>query len=257
MTKGLGIIKGFVQGNVWALQNGSRVFLPFQDTVQSAEFMYSGELVETTTFSDQGVLGASRACLQSEECGFTMETSDISWNFLQAATLSTAETRTKPVLVTETFTASDVTADPFTEITVSNTIVTTQADLDEYSLPASGVSVAGLDGTQYAATVSGSVVTLDQDVTGTRVTVQYLRPALTTEEVIYLGAGARRQEVGVYGKFFGCPGVLLIVAPRCAVTPGLSFGVSSGSVASASLNLKALRTNGYFAEITRLDCENC
>lgn len=253
----LGLIKGFVQGCVWSGKGTERVFLPFQDTVQSATFTYTGELVESMTFSDQGVLGASQACLQTEACGFTMDTSDISWSMLQAATLSTAETRTKPVLVTETFTASDVTADPFTEITVSNAPVTTAADLEEYGLPAVGVSVAGIDGNQFTATLSGSVVTLDQDVTGQRITVQYLRAALSTEEVIYIGAGARREQVGVYGTFFGCPGNLLIVAPKCAVTPSLDFGVSSGSTATAALNLTALRQNGYFAEITRLDCPDC
>lgn len=253
----IGLIKGFVQGCVWSGSGSERIFLPFQDTVMEATFSYTGELVESMTFSDQGVMGASQACLQSEACGFNMVTEDISWSFLQASTLSTAETRTKPVLVTETFTASDVTADPFTELTLSNTPVTTSADLAESGLPTVGVSVAGIDGNQLAATVSGSTVTLDQDVTGQRITVQYLRAALSTEEVIYLGQGQRREQVGVYGKFFGCPGTLLIVAPKCAVTPSLEFGVSSGSVAQAGLNLQALRQNGYFAEITRLDCENC
>ena len=257
VAKKLGILKGFVQGSVWSGEGNSRILLPFQDTVISAEFSYSGELVETNTFSDQGILGASAACLQKEMCGFTLSSDDISWSLLQAATLSTAATRSKPVMVTETIVASELDTGN-TTFTLEHTPVVAPADLEEAKLPDVGFSVANIDGKQIVPTASGSVLTLDADYTGETITVQYLRAPLTDEEVIYLGQGARRQEVGVYGKFFGCPGSLLIVAPKCAVSPNMSLGVSDGSVASVGLELKVLRQNGYFAEITRLkDCVDC
>jgi len=254
----IGILKGFVQGSVWSGRGNSRVFLPFQDTILEAKFMYSGETVEAKTFSDAGILGTSNSCLQSEEAGFEMSTQDISWSLLQAATLSSAVTRTSPVLVTETFTASTVVGDDSTVTLSATPVVNNAAAEDIYGLPDAGFSVADIDGKQLVATLAGSVVTLDGDLTGTQVTVQYLRAPLAQEEVIYLGAGERRQEVGVYGKFFGCPGSLLIVAPKCAVVPSLDFGVSGGNTATAGLKLQCIRSNGYFAEITRLkDCVNC
>lgn len=252
MASKIGLIKGFVQGAVWSGKAGQRVLLPFQDTVLEAAFTYGGELVEAMTFSDQGVLGTSQSCLQSEECGVTMSTEDLSWSFLQAATLSTAQTRTDPVLVTESFTLSEVDTGNST-FAISDAIDTSSAaTLDLYGLDTDGISVADIDGNQIPATVSGQTITLDADYTGQTVTAQYTRAALSDEEVIYLGSGARRQTVGVYGRFFGCPGTLLIVVPKAAVQPGLEFGVSGGSVASLGLNLKAIRQNGYFAEITRL-----
>lgn len=254
----LGILKGFVQGSVWSGKGNTRVFLPFQDTILEAKFMYSGEIVEAKTFSDAGILGTSNACLQSEEAGFEMSTGDISWSMLQAATLSSAQSRTTPVLVTETFTASTLVAGDST-VTLSATPVIDNAAAEAiYGLPDAGFSVADIDGVQIVGTLAGSVFTLDGDMTGQNITVQYLRAPLAAEEVIYLGSGERRQEVGVYGKFFGCPGSLLIVAPKCAVVPSLDFGVSGGNTATAGLKLQCIRSNGYFAEITRLkDCVGC
>lgn len=251
------IYKGFVQGSIWAGKGAQRVYLPFQDTITEAKFMYSGEVVESQTFSDAGVLGTSQACLQSEEAGFELSTSDISWNILLAATLSDSKIRTKPVLVTETITLSQLTAGD-SSFTTQSVPVLDSATQDEYGLPASGFSVADLTGKQYAGALTGSSVVLDDDYSGERVTIQYLRAPLTGEEVVYLGAGNRRQQVGIYGKFFGCPGSILIVAPTCSVVPKLDFGVSGGNIASAGLTLKCIRQNGYFAEITRLkDCEGC
>lgn len=253
----LGILKGFVNGSVWEGEGNSRILLPFQDTVIQAEFTYTGELVMTETFSDQGILGASAACLQKEACGFTLSSDDLSWSMLQASTLSTAVERAKPVMVTETVVLSQLDVANST-YTLQYTPVVTAPELEEAGLPDVGVSVAGIDGQQLTPTLSGSIVTLDDDYTGDSVTLQYLRAPITGEETIYLGQGARRQNVGVYGKFFGCPGSLLIVAPNCAVNPNLSMGVSDGNIASVGLELMALRTNGYFAEITRLkDCVGC
>ena len=253
----LGILKGYVNGTVWEGKGASRIMLPFQDTVVEAEFTYTGELVMTETFSEQGILGASAACLQKEACGFTLSSDDLSWSLLQAATLSSAAERTAPVMVTETVVLSQVATDVST-YTLQYTPVTTAPELEAAGLPTVGVSVAGIDGEQYTPTIAGSVVTLDDDYTGESVTFQYLRAPLTGEETIYLGQGARRQNVGVYGRFFGCPGSLLIVAPNCAVNPNLAMGVSDGNIASVGLELMALRTNGYFAEITRLkDCVGC
>lgn len=257
----LGILKGFIQGTIWEGAGNDRIMLPFQDTVVEAEFTYTGELVMTETFSDQGILGASAACLQKESCGFTLSSNDLSWSLLQAATLSTAVERDEPVLVTETFTASSVSGEAPNQVstfTLTHVPVTAAADVLAAGLPTSGISAANIDGVQIVATMAASVVTLDDNYTGEAITVQYLRAPLTGEEVIYLGSGSRRQEVGIYGKFFGCPGSLLIVAPKCAVTPNMSLGVSDGSIATVGLELMALRQNGYFAEITRLkDCVNC
>ena len=252
----LGILKGFVNGTIWSGKGASRIMLPFQDTVISAEFNYSGDLVMTETFSEQGILGASAACLQKEACGFTLSSDDLSWSMLQAATLSDSVNRTEPVMVTETVVLSQL--DTNSTHTLEYTPVVTAPELEAAGLPSVGVSVAGIDGEQYTPTIAGSIVTLDDDYTGESVTFQYLRAPLTGEETIYLGQGNRRQNVGVYGKFFGCPGSLLIVAPNCAVNPNLSMGVSDGNIASVGLELMALRTNGYFAEITRLkDCVGC
>jgi hypothetical protein len=253
----LGILKGFVNGTVWAGEGNSRIMLPFQDTVVAAEMSYTGELVMTETFSEQGILGASGACLQKEAVGFTLSSDDLSWSLLQAATLSTAAEREAPVMVTETVTLVDLDDDAST-LTTQYTPVVTAPELVAAGLPSIGVSVAGIDGEQYVVTVAGSLVTFADDFTGKSVTIQYLRAPITGEEVIYLGAGERRQNVGIYGKFFGCPGSILVVAPFCAVTPNLSLGVSSGSIANVGLELMALRRNGYFAEITRLkDCVGC
>ena len=253
----LGILKGFVNGTVWEGEGASRIMLPFQDTVVQAEFTYTGDLVMTETFSEQGILGASAACLQKEACGFTLSSDDLSWSLLQASTLSSAVERTKPVMVTETITLNQLDEGNSTH-TLAYTPVVTAPELAEAGLPTVGLSVAGIDGQQLTPTIAGSIVTLDDDYTGDNVTFQYLRAPLTGEETIYLGSGDRRQNVGVYGKFFGCPGSLLIVAPNCAVNPNLAMGVSDGSIASVGLELMALRTNGYFAEITRLkDCVGC
>jgi hypothetical protein len=253
----IGLLKGFAQGAVWEGQGGSRILLPFQDTVISATMAYTGELAMTETFSDQGILGASQACLQKEAVEFTLESSDLSWSMLLAATLSSSVARTAPVMVSETFTASDVDDDNTVHL-LSAVPVVTAPELVAAGLPGSGVSVADINGSQIVGTLTGSTLTLDDDYTGSAITVHYLRAPLDGEETIYLGSGDRREQVGFYGKFFGCPGSLLVVAPRCAVQPNLSAGVSDGSTASLGLSLKALRTNGYFAEITRLkDCVGC
>lgn len=252
MATKLGIIKGFVQGTVWSGKGNSRLMLPFQDTILEAEFSYTGENVMTETFSDGGVLGASAACLQKEACSVTLATEDISWAMLKAATLSESVTRATPVLVTETLTMTGTTA------TLSYPAVTEATDVTAAGLPTSGVSVADVDGAQLASTVTGATLTVTAAEAGDRLTVQYLREPLAGEETIFLGAGNRIQQVGVYGKFFGCPGSLLVVVPRAVISPNLTFGVSSGSVAKATLELQALRTDGYFAEVTRLkDCVDC
>lgn len=253
----IGLLKGFAEGAVFSGVGNTRILLPFQDTVVAAEISYTGELAIAETFSAQGVLGASQACLQKEEVTVTISSSDLSWSMLQAATLSEAEERTAPVLVSETFTASEVTTGNTTH-TLKHTPVTTVEAVTAAGLPTSGVSVANLDGNQIVGTLGGSVLTLDDDYTGDSLTVQYLRAPLTNEEVIYLGSGERRDQVGFYGRFFGCPGSILVVAPRCAVKPALSMGVSSGNTATVGLELQALRTNGYFLELTRLrDCVGC
>lgn len=257
MAKKIGLLKGFAQGTVWSGDGDSRILLPFQDSVIEAEFTYTGDLVMSETFSDQGILGASAACLQKEACGFNLNSDNLSWSLMQAATLSTAAERTEPVMIIETIQATEVDTGS-TTITVSQAPVTDADAIAAAGLPSVGVSVANIDGDQIPATVSGSVITLDADYTGDAITVQYLRAALTGEEVIYLGRGNRRENVGVYGRFFGCPGSVLVVAPQCAVNPNVSMGVSDGSTATLALELMCIRTNGYFAEITRLkDCENC
>lgn len=257
VAKKLGILKGFINGTVWEGKGAERIMLPFQDTVIQAEFTYTGELVMTETFSQQGILGASAACLQKEACGFTLSSDDLSWSMLQAATLSSAAARTEPIMVTETLVASQLSTGN-TVLTAAHAPVVTAPEVNAAGLPASGVSAANIDGIQIVATVAGSTITLDDDYTGETISIQYLREPLANEEVIYLGAGDRRQEVGIYGQFFGCPGSLLIVAPKCAVKPNLTLGVSDGNIANVGLELMALRENGYFAEITRLrDCANC
>lgn len=164
---------------------------------------------------------------------------DLAWGFLQAATNTIANDAVNRKPVTESAVLSDI--DTVSIYTLSAT-------------PAVGttVYVSDLNGIQYAVTVTGTNVEFDDDYTGTKVTFHYEVAASGTNNEIQLGAGSKLGEIGLYGRFFGCPDSFLIRINRAIIDPNLEMKVDS-SPAQASLMAKALRDpNGNFAVITRL-----
>ncbi|MEB3323229.1 MAG: hypothetical protein VKI81_10450 [Synechococcaceae cyanobacterium] len=197
-----------------------------------------GESLEVETFSSLGIKGRSQACPFREECSIEIMSKDLAWSFLQAATNTIANDATKNKPVTESAVLSTVDITPASTFTLSET-------------PAAGttVYVSDLTGTQYSVTVVGTAVTFDADYTGTKVTFHYeVAPAGTNNE-IQLGAGSKLGEIGIYGRFYGCPNTLIVRVNRAIIDPNLELGVESDA-ATASLVAKALRDpDGNFAVI--------
>ena len=166
---------------------------------------------------------------------------DLAWSFLQAASNTLANNATQRKPVTESVVLSTVNATPESTYTLSQT-------------PAVGTTiyVSDLEGVQYDVTVTGTAVVFDDDYTGTKVTFHYEVAPSGTNNEIQLGAGSKLGEIGLYGRFFGCPDSLLIRINRAIIDPNLELGIES-EAAKASLIAKALRDPyGNFAVITRL-----
>jgi len=234
------LLTGFIEGII-TYNDGVAKALPFQDKIEGATFKYMGESLEVETFSALGIKGRSQACPFREECSMELMSKDLAWSFLQAATNTIANDATQRQPVTFSAVLSTVNATPESTYTLPST-------------PAVGtaVYVTDLEGTQYDVTVTGTGVVFDADYTDTKVTFHYEIAPTGTNNEIQLGAGSKLGEIGLFGRFFGCPDSLLVRINRAIIDPNLEMGVESDP-ASASLVAKALRDpNGNFAVITRL-----
>ena len=234
------LITGFIEGII-TYNDGVAKALPFQDKIEGATFKYMGESLEVETFSALGIKGRSQACPFREECSMELMSKDLAWSFLQAATNTLANDATQNKIETFSAVLSTVNATPESTYTLPST-------------PAVGTTiyVTDLEGTQYDVTVTGTAVVFDADYTDTKVTFHYEVAPTGTNNEIQLGAGSKLGEIGLFGRFFGCPDSLLVRINRAIIDPNLEMGVESDP-ATASLVAKALRDpNGNFAVITRL-----
>lgn len=232
----MGLITGFIEGTVTYDLDGTIQLLPFQDTIEEASFSYEGEILYSETFSNRGIKGASAACFHKEAAMFELSTSNINWAFLQASTAQRDEARVAPVPVTETL-----------------VLDTGTVDLEFAPATGTAVIVANSEGTQFTSSVTGQTVTVTGGTDGERVTVSYSRDAGADERSIELGKNEKIRENAIYGRFFGCPDELLIVANRTVITPKLDLGVGDDA-ATAGMELKCLRDdNGVFASIIRIE----
>lgn len=244
----MGIVTGFIEGII-TYNDGEAKALPFQDKIEGVTFNYSTESLLVETFGSDGMKGASEACPYRHECSFEFTSKNLAWSFLQAATNTLA--RDAELVSNETYsyvlTADDITA--------------SVATLDVTWTPAAGTDVVVSDilGTQYPTTfTAGSPNTLEigdvstPAVAGTKVTINYKEAASGTNNEIALGSGTKLGEIGVYGRFFGCPDSYLIQSNRGIIDANLSFGVETDA-ATAALTVTCLRDpNENFAVIKRL-----
>lgn len=252
MANRVGLLRGIAAASILYPTATSQILLPFNDSITEATAEFTGELVSAQTFSEQGVLGISSACLASEGLTFSLNSQDVTWSMLQSYFLTQASTLGIPLVTEEVVTLSDVDATPVSTYTLQGTPVTVAADLEANNLPVSGVVAADEDGTQYAITVTGSNVEFDDDYTGTKVTFRYL-VAASSQQVIQVGKGERLSVGGFVGKFITCGEEILIVAPKVAVLPSGGFTVDGNTPASVGVQLTAIRTDGRFADVIRLN----
>ena len=200
----------------------------------------NGDLLFAETIGFDGIYGKSAACFHKREVGFKFMSQDISWSFLQLAMSQASTPRTAPVPVGKTL-----------QVGAGGAVTLPSA-------PVSGqpIAVADIEGVDYAFTVSGSTVTitgpLPVPAEGSRVTVSYFEAAPAGAKEIAIGTGDIIKEVSLYGRFYGCPDSLLVIANRVVIKPTVTLGVKSGSAASAGLEAMALRdTLGNFAYIIK------
>ena len=133
-------------------------------------------------------------------------------------------------------------------ITVSFTPLNTSGD---------SILVSDENGKHYDVTyddTAGTITVTNPDgdiVAGQKLIISYKESASGTNNEIALGSGSKLGEIGLYGRFFGCPDTLLIAIPRARINSNLEMSVGE-EAASASLTATALRdSNGNFAIITR------
>jgi hypothetical protein len=236
----MGLLTGFIEGSVTYDDSGTLTLLPFQDTIEEATFEYNGELIFSETFSNRGIKGASAACFHKEEAKFLFNTTNINWAFLQTAMAQRDEARTAPVPVSQTLVA------------VAN-MAAVQVTLDFTPTTGTPITVANGDGVQFTGTATGAVVTIAGGTAGDSYTVAYFRDAGTDERSIEIGKNEKIRENAIYGRFYGCPDELLIVARRAVIQPSVSMGVGDNA-AEAGLEAMCLRDEfGVFASIIRID----
>jgi hypothetical protein len=176
-----------------------------------------------------------------ESAQFVFNSKNIAWAFLQAATGYLDQASTDPLHATY----STVLA------TVSGTAPNEVSTVTLPTAPASGTTllVSDIDGTQYDVTVSGSTVTFDDDYTGQKVTIHYFKTVPANTREINFGSGTRLGEIGVYGRFKGCPGTLYVSAKRGVIESNVNFQIGS-EPATAELTIKVLRDeDGTFVKM--------
>ena len=241
----MGMITGFIEGLLLYDVAGDLQALPFQDKIEGASFKYATESLFVETFGQDGMKGASEACPFRHDCSIELRSKNLAWSLLQAATNTIARAAQVGVRTqfSQVLTASDITAGT--------------ANLEVTWAPAVGsaVVVSDIDGINYAAVyTTGTPNTLEiAGVTaGLKVTVSYVLPPIGANNEIALGSGSKLGEVGLYGRFFGCPDTLIVQINRAIIDANLDLSVETDS-ASASLMARALRdADGNFATIRRL-----
>ena len=236
----MGLLTGFIEGNVIYQDNGTPKLLPFADKTEEASFIYKGENLIVETFSQAGIKGASAACPYREEAMFELSTSNITFAYLQAATGQLASERTAAIPVTNSYVLSTVSGSDSTLV------------LPETPVTGTAIVVANEEGLQYAVTASSATLTFDDDYTGEKVTVSYFKAAAAGQKEIALGKAERTGEFSLYGRFFGCPDTYLIYAKRVIVQPNIDARVGSNP-AKVGMTLQCLRDDdGAFAYVMPL-----
>jgi hypothetical protein len=247
MAAGQGnIVTGFIEGLIKT--NGTEVIiLPFADKIGGATLRYSSENLMVETFSQQGIKGASGSCPFRESMSVEFTSENLAWSFLQAATNTLAEDNDQLVSqsISVVLTATSGTPEVSTFV-LEDVAVSTVGE----------IYAADEDGVQYevavAVTGGDSTFTFDEDLSGQKVTIFYQLAATGTNNLIKLGSGRKLGEVGVYGKFFGCPESYQVSIPRGIIQSNLELSVGENP-GSAALTLMALRNNqGDYGYIQRL-----
>lgn len=239
------IITGFIEGIIRTTTAGDEIILPFSDKIEGVTFRWESENTIVETFSQQGIKGATAACPFREMGSIEFRSKALAWSFLQAATGYLDQEATDPEPVTFSTVLSQTSGSPGSEVST----------ITLPSTPVVGLSVlvADEDGKQIAGTVSGTTVTLTENLTNQKVTVNYFKTPIADTRQIALGAGTRIGEVAVYGQFFGCPGSILMYANRGVIKSALEFGIETDA-AQAALTIDLLRDDkGAFAYLTKLD----
>ena len=238
----MGIISGFVEGIIRYDNAGTPETLPFQDKITTATFNFQSEALKVETFSNQGIKGMSAACPFREMATWTLNSNDITWAFIQAATGHKDESTTLVQPVTETLILSTVDATPDSTIVLPVTPETSPAPV-----------VSDENGVQYTATLATNTITLTGagDLTGTKVTVNYwIDASTTTQREINLGNPVQRiTNVGLYGQFFGCPDSYLIVSNNVILEANMNLEVGENP-AELTITGSCLRDpSGSYARI--------
>lgn len=238
-----GIYTGFVEGLV--RQNaGVNTVLPFGDKVGTASFIYTSENVIVETFSSQGIKGASGSCPLREACSIELSSENLAWSFLEAAFNTLAIDADRPQEQSISVVLS--------ELVTTNSVYTLPFEVSA----ASAVEAADEDGIQYPVTaVIGTgvtTVTFEGDLTGEKVTIFYSVAPTGLNNQLSIGSGTKLGEVGVYGRFSGCPDNILVTIPRGIIQSNVNMGAGDGA-ASAAMTINALRDAfGNFAYLTRI-----
>lgn len=246
----MGIISGYIEGIITYNDSGVAKALPFQDKIEGATFTYNTESLFVETFGSDGMKGASEACPYRHECTVELRSKNLAWSFLQAATGALARDAIEPTKVTYDYV---VTADVITgDVATINVTWAPVVNTD--------IVVANIDGLNYGDITfnTGTPNTLAfgdagvPAVAGDKVTISYFEAPSGTNNEIGLGTSERLPEVGIYGRWFGCPDTLAIQINRAIIDSQLELGVES-EAASAALMARALRdTKGNFAIIKRI-----
>jgi hypothetical protein len=245
----MGIISGFIEGII-TYNDGVAKALPFQDKIEGAKFTYNSESLFVETFGADGMKGASESCPYRHECMVELRSKNLAWSFLQAASNTLARDSILPEKVTYSYVvqSGDITADVAT------------IDVEWSPAADTGIVVADINGINYEDIeyTSGTPNTLafggsnTPVVAGTRVTISYYLTASGTNNEIAIGTGDKLGEIGIYGRWYGCPDTLAIQVNRAIIDANLELDVESDA-AAAALTARALRdVNGNFATIKRI-----
>jgi hypothetical protein len=231
-----GIMEGLAQYDV---AGATDQFYPFQNRLAEIDIQYSGELVFAESFSAAGVSGKTAACLNSEEAMITVTSSDFTWGYLQQA-FAQVRSATTPSIATRHVQETFILGAAATTYTLANTPSASTA-----------VNLIDSDGVPYTGfTVTGTNVTaIPTAAQGKELTFAYQTALGTPSSSIFVGSSysERLSECTLYGRVRVCGnqsgdfGTLLWVAPRAVLKPQFSGQISSGNVASASLEFNLLR----------------
>lgn len=243
----MGILTGFIEGVIKFDSNGDKLILPFQDTVEEASFNYTSTNIFVETFGADGTKGRSDSCPYMRQCSFGLTSKNISWALMQAVTNTMAgdASRTLPAAQSYVVTAAQITSGV--------------ATFEVAWTPAVGEDIIASDGDglNYPITFDTGEVTIGSVgvpiVAGTKVTISYrVAPTGTNNEIIIGDAGVLLGEIGLYGRFYGCPQTLLVEVPRAVIESNVEMGVGSDA-ASVGFTASALRNSaGEYAVITRI-----